>query len=218
MTKQKTKDKTKQWRWVKKPVAKKVFSVSRWLHVYLSTLLFSLMVFFCITGITLNHPASAGKSHPEQTIEMTIPASLQAALEKDFSAALPLVQRFVEAEWGLSEPRSIDMDIELKEINLDYPLPAGYVFVTLLAEGGVIERASQQGGIVALFNDLHKGRHSGEAWSWLLDISAVLMTLFSVTGMVILLQHKHYRGYGLLFAFLGVLSPVAIYFMWVPSL
>ena len=32
-------------------------------------------------------------------------------------------------------------------------------------------------GFVALLNDLHKGRDSGRAWAWVIDLSAGLMTL-----------------------------------------
>ena len=40
-------------------------------------------------------------------------------------------------------------------------------------------------GFVALLNDLHKGRDSGRAWSFVIDLSAVLMALVSLSGLVL---------------------------------
>lgn len=46
-------------------------------------------------------------------------------------------------------------------------------------------------GWVARLNDLHKGRHSGEAWKWLIDASALLMLVFILSGVALLLPKKH---------------------------
>ena len=37
-------------------VSRQLYSVLRWLHVYVSMLSFRAILFFAITGITLNHP------------------------------------------------------------------------------------------------------------------------------------------------------------------
>ena len=39
-------------------------------------------------------------------------------------------------------------------------------------------------GFFAVLNDLHKGRDTGSAWARVIDLSAVLMTLVSLTGAV----------------------------------
>ena len=48
-------------------------------------------------------------------------------------------------------------------------------------------------GLVAVLNDLHKGRDTGTAWSVVIDVSAVLMTFISLTGLVLLLYLKRRR-------------------------
>ena len=52
-------------------------------------------------------------------------------------------------------------------------------------------------GFLAVINDLHKGRDTGPAWSALIDVSAVLMTLISLTGLVLLFYLKLRRVPGL---------------------
>jgi hypothetical protein len=38
--------------------------------------------------------------------------------------------------------------------------------------------------LVAVLNDLHKGRDTSKKWSAVIDFSAILMTLGSLTGLV----------------------------------
>ena len=53
-------------------------------------------------------------------------------------------------------------------------------------------------GVVAILNDLHKGRDTGPAWSILIDASAILLTLISATGLVLLFYLKLRRVPGLI--------------------
>ncbi|MGL6067306.1 MAG: PepSY-associated TM helix domain-containing protein, partial [Sediminibacterium sp.] len=68
-------------------------------------------------------------------------------------------------------------------------------------------------GLIGFFNDLHKGRDTGKTWLWIIDISAILMTLISLTGLVLLLFLKKRRNAGLLLAIVGLI--VVILFYWV---
>jgi hypothetical protein len=52
----------------------------------------------------------------------------------------------------------------------------------------------------------------------LLDISAVLMLLFSFTGLIILFQQLKRRGTGLWLLMWGTATPVLIYLIWVPRI
>jgi hypothetical protein len=71
-------------------------------------------------------------------------------------------------------------------------------------------------GLIALLNDLHKGRDTGPIWSILIDISAVLMTLISLTGLVLLFYLKLRRVPGVIVALMGTVAIVLIYRFWVP--
>jgi hypothetical protein len=70
-------------------------------------------------------------------------------------------------------------------------------------------------GTVAVLNDLHKGRDTGSAWSWLIDVSAVLMTLVSLTGFVMIFFLKKKRLNGSMIALLGGGMIVLIYYLFV---
>ena len=65
-------------------------------------------------------------------------------------------------------------------------------------------------------NDLHKGRDSGRVWLWIIDLSAVLMTLVSLSGMVLIWFVKRRRFSGLILAGVGAVACYLIYLFWIP--
>ena len=71
-------------------------------------------------------------------------------------------------------------------------------------------------GFLAVINDLHKGRDTGPAWSALIDVSAVLMTLISLTGLVLLFYLKLRRVPGLVVTLIGTVVVAAVFLLWVP--
>ncbi|MBD1390734.1 PepSY-associated TM helix domain-containing protein [Neiella sp. HB171785] len=192
-----------------------MFSLCRWLHIYVSCALFSLLLFFAVTGITLNHPhwAATPVEHLQQ-----LPLPPQLLVPVDGELPLHKLQRHIEQLTGLESPRRVDVDLALGEITYDFPVPAGYAFVTVLTDSQQIEIEYQRGRLLALLNDLHKGRHSGASWSWLIDISAGLMVLFAVTGIVILLQNAKHRNQAWLLVLLGTATPCLLYLCTVPRL
>ena len=206
------------WGWSKSLLAKKVFKVCRWLHVYISTLLFGLLIFFCVTGILLNHLDWWNGSSGQGELVSPLPSQLALDLRDQKPQALARLTEFIALQTNLKTAKSIEWDREFHEITLDYPLPSGFAFITVLINEHEWSLAYQQGSVLGVLNDLHKGRHSGKVWSIVIDVSALLMLLFSFTGLFILLQSKKYRIQGLLLSFLGLVTPVMIYFFWVPSL
>ena len=67
-----------------------------------------------------------------------------------------------------------------------------------------------------MINDLHKGRDTGPVWSAVIDISAVVLTVISLTGLVLLFYLKLRRGPGLVVSLVGAAVIVAICLLWVP--
>ena len=71
-------------------------------------------------------------------------------------------------------------------------------------------------GLVAIINDLHKGRDTGKAWAGVIDISAVLMVLVSLSGLLLIFfLHKKLRS-GLVALAIGTALCYLVYQIWVP--
>jgi hypothetical protein len=71
-------------------------------------------------------------------------------------------------------------------------------------------------GVIAVLNDLHKGRDSGPAWSILIDASAILLTLISLSGLILLFYLKLRRVPGMIEVIVGTVLVVALFFWGVP--
>jgi hypothetical protein len=91
------------------------------------------------------------------------------------------------------------------------------------AADGFIERSSgkyeineSRLGLVAVVNDLHKGRDTGKAWSGIIDVSAALMTLVSITGLVLIFFLQKKLRAGLYALAIGTLLCYVVYLIWVP--
>ena len=71
-------------------------------------------------------------------------------------------------------------------------------------------------GLVAILNDLHKGRDSGPQWKLLIDLSAALLTFVSLSGLVLIyFIHKH-RFAGLMSLAGGGTIVYLVYALMVP--
>lgn len=200
-----------------KQFKKNLFSASRWLHIYLSTTLFSLLLFFCLTGVVLNHVDWLDNSSDEGEL-ITRLALNDNQKDQSLQELLPYIQKILLDNYRLHAIQKVEFDHESKQIIFDYSLPAGYALVTADVATNELSIEYGKGNWLNVWSDLHKGRHSGEAWAWLIDVSAILMTLFAITGIIILFQNRKKRGNGVVAALFGTISPLLIYWFFVPYL
>jgi hypothetical protein len=202
--------------------AKRLFySYARLVHIYLSMSLFALMLLFCVTGILLNHVDWLEGSATDGEAVIELPDALRSRLTAgDVFSEPPLneLQGLLREQVNLEKPSGINLDEAAGEIILDYQLPAGYATAIVDVATPELFVMYRRGGAMSIMNDLHKGRHTGDGWSWVIDLSAGLMILFSITGMAILFQNRRHRRPALIVSVLGVLTPLAVYWFWVPRL
>ena len=186
--------------------------LSRWLHIYLSMASFSILLFFAVTGLTLNHAEWFAKQ--ETTVQVQGTLNIGWVLSGRDPAKFELVEYFrvrKGIQCAVADFRSDD-----SECDISFKGP-GY------AADAVIERSTGQYrltitrmGLAAVLNDLHKGRDTGRVWSQMIDLSAVLMTLVSLTGMVLILFLYKRRLSGLVVLGSGAVIAILIYRLWVP--
>ncbi len=79
-------------------------------------------------------------------------------------------------------------------------------------ETGEYRLSQVEQGWVAIINDLHKGRDTGPVWSWVIDISAVVLTLISITGLALIFWLRLKRRSGIIIAIIGLLLVIGAYF------
>jgi hypothetical protein len=189
-------------------------SFFRWLHIYLSMISFGILFFFAVTGLTLNHPDwfSSGKQSTTQRKGKLDPKWTKvpdAAVDK-----LEIVER-LRRDHGIKGAVS-EFRVEESQCAVSFKGPGYSADASVNRDTGEYELTETRLGFVAVINDLHKGRDSGNGWSVLIDLSAILMVLVSVTGTVLLLFLKRRRVSGLIAAIVGAIVCYLIYLMFVP--
>ena len=187
----------------------------RWLHIYLSMASFGILFFFAATGLTLNHAEWLFGEHPvfsQRRGELNRPWVVPG--EATAVAKLEIVEhlRRVHGVKGFVTEFRIEDD----QCTVAFKGP-GYTSDAVIDRvTGAYELNETRMGFIAIINDLHKGRDSGSRWSLVIDVSAILMVLVSVTGGVLLLFFKRRRATGLLTAVVGAAICYAIYLLFVP--
>ena len=195
----------------------RLFRWARWLHLYTSTLCFSTLVFFCVTGIALNHDWYGADRGIEGELDLPLPAAVRDSLALaggDWRPDLYGLQQSVSARTGLAVPQSIELYDDYGEVVLDYKVPEGRALVTATAEGARIDYHLESA--LALLNALHRSRDADRVWSAFVDLSAVAMLVFAATGITILFQNPRRRRSALATVGMGVATPILLYLAFVP--
>ncbi|WP_379086700.1 PepSY-associated TM helix domain-containing protein [Pedobacter sp. UC225_65] len=195
----------------KKGIAK----LSRWLHIYLSMVSFAIVLFFSVTGLTLNHPTWFGGD--KQVViknKGTMNVNWVNSPDTNKIAKLEIVEflrKTYQVKGAVSEFRIDDSEVS---VSLKGPAYSCDAFID--RETGKYEVSEIKMGIVAVMNDLHKGRDSGPGWSWIIDISAVFLVVISLSGLILLCFIKKKRVAGLVTGIVGLLICYLIYVIFVP--
>ncbi len=182
---------------------------TRQLHGWLSMTSLLVVLFFAITGITLNHPTWFGASNPQtRTVTGTLPASAVSD-----GAADPLaISEYLRA--NLSVTGQVTAHAETAAGGtIDYEGPGTTASVEYTTSTGAYTLEATSYGLVGVLNDLHKGRHTGSSFRWVIDLSGGLLTLVAATGLILQLYIRRTRGIALVLVGLG--SVVGIVLMLV---
>lgn len=189
---------------------RQIMILSRWLHIYLSMASFGILFFFAITGLTLNHVDWFSRQQHTIQVRGTID---RKHLSKEV-AKLEVVEQLRNAH-GIHGALK-DFRVEDADCSIAFKGPGYAADVIVDRASGRYELTETRMGFVAVLNDLHKGRDTGTGWAWVIDVSAVLMTLVSLTGLLLIFFLQKKRLSGLLAAAAGVVLCYCAYLVWVP--
>jgi hypothetical protein len=185
-------------------------TLHRWHWISAAICLVS-MLGFSITGITLNHASQISARPITRTQQAELPHALREALAAQATAgeddALPVEL----IEWARST-----LSVQLSgrqpewssdELYVSLPRAGGDAWIAIDLANAAVEYESTDRGWVAWFNDLHKGRNTGPAWRWFIDVFAFATLVFCLTGLLLLQLHARQRGMTWPMVALGVLLP-----------
>ncbi|MBK1832263.1 PepSY-associated TM helix domain-containing protein [Verrucomicrobiaceae bacterium R5-34] len=189
-------------------------------HWVSSAICLFAMLLFAFTGITLNHAAdipaepevteksgevpesiSSGIAYQEEAVDekKPLPSDVATHLGKQIGASL----KGRDAEWSEYE------------IYLSMPRPGGDAWLMIDRETREFTYEHTDRGVISYLNDLHKGRHTGKAWSWFLDIFSGACVVFCLTGLVLLWVHAKRRPSTWPIVAAGILVPILLVIFFV---
>ena len=174
---------------------------------------FSILLFFAVTGITLNHQDKfVGEPKVARLTGAIDTARLQAAPGAALDQA-PIVDQLRRTH-GI-KARMSDFRVEDDQVAVSFKGPGYAADAFIDRKTGKYDLTESRMGMVAIINDLHKGRDSGAAWSQIIDWSAILMVLVSITGLVLIFFLHKRLMLGLAVLGIGTLVCVAVYMFMV---
>ena len=179
------------------------------------------MLLFSITGFTLNHASLIGAKPEVTTRTAQLPANLLPDLQQtwqragDEKASLPKPV----ADW-LGDALSVhlaDRETEWsdEEIYISLPRPGGDAWLTIDLSDGAVTHELTERGWLSYFNDLHKGRNTGAAWSLFIDVFAFATLIFASTGLLLLKMHAGHRPGTWPMVGLGLVLPLLLALLFI---
>ena len=161
---------------------------SRYVHGWLSAFAFLTLLFFSVTGLLLNHPEWFEPAKTEQTTQLILPESVLKSIKQQENPSDTILnyvrqQQNVVGRYQSSEVMDNEVMIRLES-------PAGETDIWVMADTGETEITQKPASTVSMLNDLHRGKNSGLAWSWLIDISAIIVIALSLVGYILFLSIK----------------------------
>lgn len=197
-------------------------AVFRWVHIYISMLGFATLMFFAFTGITLNHPTWFGAAEQSITdVTGRIPEAF-STVAQDVTDGLQteLTDKLGIAEWlrGRHQLRGYVAEFAVDEFEymVVFKGPGYAADVFIDRDTGEYSLTETSTGAMAVMNDLHKGRDSGTQWSWVIDVSAIVTMLMSLSGFGLLFYIRRRRISGVVTAAVGTILLLAVWSLWVP--
>jgi hypothetical protein len=175
------------------------------------------MLLFAITGITLNHAAQIQTEPHILTVEASLPPAVLAQIVVPEQSKAPLpesVKDWLRKDHGIvvHAQRAEWSD---EEIYLSLPRPGGDAWLSIDLVSGELLYERTERGWISYFNDLHKGRNTGSAWSWFIDIFSVACIIFCVTGLLLLVRYADTRPSTWPLVGLGVLVPLILIILFI---
>ncbi|MEI8110642.1 MAG: PepSY-associated TM helix domain-containing protein [Chitinophagia bacterium] len=198
-----------------KSVSKITARIMRWLHIYVSMISFFLVLFFAITGITLNHPDAF--AFQQKQISRKGALNLNWVSDKldtgkiNQMAILDYMRSHEKITASLSE-----WVVSQQQCLVSYKGPGYAADAFINRSDGSYELSINEAGWVGVMNDLHKGRDTGTKWGWVIDVAAVFMTIVSLTGILLMVWMKKKRVSGFLIAIAGIILSFVLYKVCIP--
>ena len=174
------------------------------------------LLLFSVTGFTLNHATQIEAAPKITKVERQVPqATLTGLASVTANTPLTLVQaKAIRSATGVDvRDATVDADEDGIYLTLSAPGVDSTLEISRIDGHATYERTDR--GLVAVLNDLHKGRHAGKVWALFIDLIAIACVVFSVTGFGLLWLYARGRRVTWPLVALGLVLPFILFLLFV---
>lgn len=195
---------------MKKDSSRWLYHIRQW-HWISSAISLVGLLLFAVTGITLNR-ADLIKSTPSITQwERALPADLpDLTAEQKQRKQLPPTWRAWLIRQSDYRIGRYQQEWEDGEIYIGLPSAGSDAWLSIDTESRIVTFEERHRGAIAVLNDLHKGRNTGEIWRWFIDIFALACVIFSLTGLLLLMYYQKQRKTTWAYVSTGLVVPLVL--------
>jgi hypothetical protein len=174
------------------------------------------LLLFAVTGFTLNHAAQIEAQPKITKIEKQVPSATLTGLAS-VTANVPLTPvqaTAIRSAVGIDvRGATVDADDDGIYLTLSAPGADSTLEISRIDGHATYERTDR--GLIAVLNDLHKGRHSGPVWAMFIDLIAIACVVFAVTGLGLLWLYARGRRVTWPLVALGLVLPFILFLLFV---
>ncbi len=175
---------------------KNVMLLIRSLHIYLSMFALLLVLFFSMTGFMMNHSEFFGIEKTETAeSKVTIPHDLLPA-EGAATNEIALAAYFHDTLHLMGEPDTAGAGDD--PIHLVFKSPRGRDDIEIARATGEATITHTTKSLTGVLSNLHKAADTGSSWKRVVDATAILLVLISLTGLVLWMTLAKRRTLGLI--------------------
>ncbi|EGF91647.1 pepSY-associated TM helix family protein [Asticcacaulis biprosthecium C19] len=174
------------------------------------------LLLFSVTGFTLNHASQIEAQPKTQRVEKDLSeAGFNGLSKAETGKPVPAeLAREIKALTGADVAR-VKAEVSEDDIYIDLTGPGVDTSVTIDKADGHVSYERTDRGVIAVLNDLHKGRNTGAVWSLFIDILAIACVIFSVTGFGLLWLYAKNRRITWPLAAAGLVIPFILFMVFV---
>lgn len=204
----------------KKPVKKRFnkgafYRTCRMLHGYLSAAAFLLLMFFAASGLLLNHPTwfGAERQDAEPVILELELGELETAQtsETPEQAIETLIRGLTPIHGQLKDASITDSDAMLRFAGVK-----GGTDVFIDFELAEAEIEVSKANLTSIIHDLHRGKDAGKVWKLMIDITAILILVMSIIGLILFFSLRFRLGNAMRIMGATLLVFIGLFVFFVP--
>ncbi len=186
-------------------------SLRQWHWISSALVLFTLLL-YGISGFTLNHAQQLLGEPRMEYRDLPVPDEIKVAVQHfspaDHQPPKAVIQWLGEIlRLKLERPRG---RWNRSEYEMMVPRFYGSAGIKINPARGTVSYGEGAGNPIAFMNDLHKGKKFGGLWQLYMDVFAIAVVIFAITGLLLLRRHMNPKAKGGWYLGLGALLPLVV--------